>query len=287
MKSAILFIFLSLSTVFAESEDCSDGIDSSLCAFKCCTSSNGSLVSNLTIILDYGFGPQPEIGYLAMQAQEKYIVSIGSNLNATYSNAGMLIRHDTDFDRVLVSIWTPTICVTVPVPEVCLLGSRFCPGHRLSPWPRFEHDTILDEDQQLKLSRFSWRHHKNNDEVLGKLWVLKDSCMPVSIQQVVGPNLHSNESSTTAFGESILSALDSHASEIVREALKGANFEIGEVPPLSNYNWLSAQFSNSSSLRPADTLFTIPARCDGTAPIPPSRSFMRGLGFRNFGGTRL
>jgi len=265
----------------------SSSIDSNLCAFKCCSASNGSLVSNLTILVDYGFGAQPEVGYVAMQSQERYIVSLGSESNASFSNAGMLIRRDVDNDRVLASIWTPTMCVSFPIPEVCLLGSRFCPGYRLSPWPKFEHDAILDDQSEQKVARFSWRHHKNKDEVLGKLWVLKDSCMPISIQQAVGPNLHPNTSSSSAFGESIISALGVHTSTLVQDALKYANFEIGDIPPFSDYNWLAASFSNSSSDRPDSNLFTIPSRCDGSIPPPPTRSFWKGLdSLRNL-ATRL
>lgn len=275
------FLFVLISFIVAvlgevENDPC-DSVDSNLCGFKCCTESNGSIVSNLTILLDYGFGPQPEVGYLAMQAQESYIVSVGSATNASFSNAGMLIHRDVDNDRVLASIWTPTMCITFPVPETCLLGSRFCPGYRLSPWPKFEHEALLDD---VKVARFSWRHHKNNNEELGKLWVLKDSCMPLSIQQAVGPNLHANDSSISAFGESIISVLGSHTSNLIQEALKSANFELDDIPPISDYNWLSAQFSNSSSARPDSNLFTLPARCDSSIPPPPSsptRSFWRGL----------
>jgi len=68
------FLFVLISFIVAvlgevENDPC-DSVDSNLCGFKCCTESNGSVVSNLTILLDYGFGPQPEVGYLAMQAQE-------------------------------------------------------------------------------------------------------------------------------------------------------------------------------------------------------------------------
>jgi hypothetical protein len=296
MVNLFSLIFVSYGLFLAAAEEkieieepceLSSSIDSNLCAFKCCTASNGSLVSNLTILVDYGSGAQPEVGYIAMQAQERYIVSIGSETNATFSNAGMLIRRDVDNDRVLASMWTPTMCVSFPVPEVCLLGSRFCPGFRLSPWPKYEHDAILDDQSEQKVARFSWRHHKNKDEVLGKIWVLKDSCMPVSIQQAVGPNLHPNTSSSSAFGESIISALGVYTSNLVQEALKNANFEVGDVPLLSDYNWAAASFSNSSSDRPDSNLFTIPARCDGSIPPPPTRSFWKGLdSLRNL-ATRL
>ena len=160
--------------------------------------------------------------------------------------------------RVWATLWTPTICLTFPLPDVCLEGSRMCVGRKRSPWPEYSHRATLDGDT----STLQWtRHAKGGDLVMGRVWTLEDTCMPTAMLESTGPAVRGGRFASLAPFLAAVAGLHDH--EDVRSAIikatQVAEAELSLEP--TDLNWMMAVFSNSTTVRPDDSVFHSPHRC--------------------------
>jgi hypothetical protein len=251
---------------------------------RCCAGlSDGSFLSNVSLVVDYGLGAQSDVGFLAVQSAERFQLVLGAPVGATStvdeSTAGLYMRRCSWSGHAYATIWTPSACITIPVPDVCLArGARMCFGSAHSSWPAWESHASIDAEHEIKtFVRADWT---KEEDALSRIFVLRRTCAPIALHTIVGPNVHAN-ATTLGGSDSLMRWLASFvsssgagagdnsvpwrdaAARILDAQLAGS---AGCAPKASRFNWLSGTFLNSTFDRPDDSVFGAPARCHASFP---------------------
>lgn len=220
-----------------------------------------------------------------MQSSERLLLVLGSPVGATSSvdesTAGVFMRRCSWTGRAYATVWTPSGCITIPVPDVCLArGAKMCFGAAHSSWPAWEQHADIDNQHELKtFVREDWA---KTEDAVSRIFVMRRTCAPLALHTVVGPNVHAHNGTTLgASSDSLMRWLASFvassgaaegdnsvawrdaAARILDAQLAGS---AGRTPKASRFNWLSGMFLNSTFDRPKDSVFGAPARCHASFP---------------------